>query len=182
MKELSLNILDVTYNSIAAGAKKIEVVLDYSDDGKLIMSVIDDGKGMDENTLRRVTDPFYTTRTTRKVGLGLPLLKLACEQTGGTLHIESALGRGTAIRAVFNTQSIDFTPIGDMTSTVTTLISAAPDIDFIFRFMCSDHSFVFSTCEVKEILGGISLTEPEVLLWIKEYLLEQFKIMGGIFI
>ena len=182
MKELSLNILDVTYNSIAAGAKNIEVVLACSAEGKLTLSVIDDGKGMDESTLQRVTDPFYTTRTTRKVGLGLPLLKLACEQTGGELHIESTLGQGTVIKAVFDTKSIDFTPIGDMTSTITTLISAAPSVAFTFRFLSENHSFVFSTVEVKEILGDVSLQEPEVLLWIKEYLLEQFEIMGGIFI
>ncbi|MCI8589480.1 MAG: ATP-binding protein [Clostridiales bacterium] len=182
MKELSLNILDVTYNSIAAKAKHIEVVLTYTTDEKLTLSVSDDGKGMDETTLQRVTDPFYTTRTTRKVGMGLPLLKLACEQTGGDLHIESVLGQGTLIKAVFDTKSIDFTPLGDMTSTITTLISAAPNIDFVFRFVNEEHTFVFSTSEVKGILGDVSLEEPDVLLWIKEYLLEQFEIMGGIFI
>lgn len=182
MKELSLNILDVTYNSIAAGAAHITVTLHETPDGRLTLVVEDDGKGMDAETVRRVSDPFYTTRTTRKVGLGIPLLKLACEQTGGGLKIESALGVGTKLTAEFDTKSIDFTPVGDMVSTVTTLISAAPEVCFVFHFITPAESFLFSTAEVKEILGDVPLEAPEVLLWIKEYLSEQLKILGGIFI
>ena len=121
MKELSLNILDVAKNSVSAGASLIEVSLSEDSDGILTLIIKDDGCGMSEETLRGVTDPFYTTRTTRKVGMGLPLLKMAAEQTGGTLKIVSSQKEGesgTELCATFNTKSIDFMPIGDIISSI----------------------------------------------------------------
>ncbi|MBE6573686.1 MAG: ATP-binding protein [Ruminococcaceae bacterium] len=180
MKELSLNILDVTENSVSAGAKNILVSLIEDEKGMLTLTIKDNGCGMTPEVVKSVIDPFYTTRTTRKVGLGVPLLKLAAEQTGGKINIESEVGAGTTVTATFDTKSIDFTPIGDMTSTLVTLIMGAPDIDFEYVHQKPGAEVALSTMQLREVLGDVSLGMPEVLEWIREYLTEQYKNFGGI--
>ena len=179
MKELSLNILDVAKNSTAAGASLVEISLELSSEGILTLSITDNGCGMDEETLRGVTDPFYTTRKTRKVGMGLPLLKMAAEQTGGELCITSSTNegeRGTKLRASFDTKSIDCMPLGDIVSTVCILIAGSPDVDFLFVDKRPSGEVVLDTAQLREVLGeGISLAEPEIQQWIKEYLEEQYQ-------
>ena len=179
MKELSLNILDVTKNSVTAGAKNIVVSLVTDKDGWLTLTIKDDGCGMSEETVRNVTDPFYTTRTTRKVGMRLPLLKLAAEQAGGTLSLESSKGEtdhGTVVTATFDTRSIDFTPLGDIASTMCILIAGSPEIDFFFSDVSEKGEVRLETPELRAVLGdGISLAEPEIQLWIEEYLREQYE-------
>lgn len=179
MKELSLNILDVTKNSVTAGADRIDITLELSDDGWLRFSVKDDGCGMSEEVQRRVTDPFYTTRTTRKVGMGLPLLKLAAEQTGGQMKITSSTEEGksgTLLEATFDTKSIDFMPVGDIVSTVCILISGSPEVHFVFRDITPDGTVGIDTSELKAVLGDeISLSEPEVVAWMRDYLTEQYE-------
>ena len=179
MKELSLNILDVTKNSVSAGAKNILVSLVEDADGWLTLTIKDDGCGMSEETVQNVTNPFYTTRTTRKVGLGVPLLKMAAEQTGGSLKITSSQNdcdHGTTVEAVFNTKSIDFMPVGDIVSTMCILIAGSPDIDFVFLDKSHKGEVSLETVALKEVLGeGISLAEPEVQVWIGEYLKEQYE-------
>ena len=178
MKELSLNILDVAKNSVSAGASLIEIILDEDADGMLTLKINDNGCGMSEETLRGVTDPFYTTRKTRKVGLGLPLLKMAAEQTGGGLKIVSSdkVGEsGTRLEATFDTKSIDFMPIGDIVSTVCILIAGSPEIDFEFSDVSPKRSISLKTAELRAVLGDVSLAEPEVQMWIKEYLEEQYR-------
>lgn len=179
MKELSLNILDITQNSISAGAKNIAITLVQDENGILTVTIADDGRGMTDEQLRSVTDPFYTTRTTRKVGLGIPLIKLAAEQTGGTFAIESAVGKGTTLIATFDTRHIDCAPIGDMTATITTLIMGAPDIDFTFTHTAPGGKVGLSTRDMRNVLGNISLAHAEVIEWVKEYLTEQYLIFGG---
>ena len=177
MKELSLNILDVAKNSVRAGATRIEISVSTDADGLLTLKISDNGCGMDAETLKNVTDPFYTTRTTRKVGLGLPLLKLAAEQTGGSLCLTSSTEKGsngTVLRAVFDTKSIDCMPMGDIVSTVCILIAGSPEIDFEFSDVTPDRSVFLKTAELREVLGDISLAEPEVQAWISEYLKEQY--------
>ena len=178
MKELSLNILDVAKNSVTAGAENIEISLLTDAEGMLTLTIKDNGCGMTEETLKNVTDPFYTTRTTRRVGLGLPLLKLAAEQTGGTLVLSSSVDEvlhGTALEARFDTNSIDFMPLGDIVSTVCILIAGSPEIDFLFEDVTDARSVRLDTKELREVLGdGISLAEPEVQAWISEYLKEQY--------
>ena len=178
MKELSLNILDVAKNSVVAGASLVEISLDTDESGWLVLRIRDNGCGMSDETLRRVTDPFYTTRTTRKVGLGLPLLKLAAEQTGGTLQITSSTEKGnsgTTVEASFDTNSIDCMPIGDIISTVCILIAGSPEIDFEFSDRAPSHAVSLKTAELRAVLGeAISLAEPEIQMWIKEYLTEQY--------
>jgi len=178
MKELSLNILDVAKNSVSAGASLIEISLSESEDGILTLEINDNGCGMSEETLRGVTDPFYTTRKTRKVGMGLPLLKMAAEQTGGSLEIVSSDKEGesgTRLKAWFDTKSIDFMPIGDIISTVCILIAGSPDIDFDFSDISSKRNVSLKTSMLREVLGDISLAEPEIQQWIKEYLEEQYR-------
>ena len=179
MKELSLNILDIAENSVKAGASLPEIILNQEND-LLVMTVKDNGCGMSQETLRSVTDPFYTTRTTRKVGLGIPLLKLACEQTGGTLTISSrertSLADGeTVVKAQINTAHIDATPLGDVVSTVVTLIQGHPERDFYYLHTYGDRSVELDTRALREILEDVPLSTPDVLIWIRENLEEQYK-------
>lgn len=180
MRELSLNILDIAQNSIAAGASLIKIdVAENTASKELTITVSDNGCGMTEEQLNSVLDPFFTTRTTRKVGMGIPLFKLAAEQTGGSLKIESEKGKGTKTSAVFKTDSIDFTPLGDVTSTITILISMNTDRDFIYTRRLDGESFELSTVQLKEILEGVPLSEPEVVQWMKDYINEQTNILLG---
>ena len=183
MKELSLNILDITQNSITAGAKNIEIYLEENIDHLLTLTIKDDGCGMSAETVERVTNPFYTTRTTRKVGMGIPLLKLASEQAGGQLKISSVTKEdnptehGTCVVATFYTDNIDFTPIGDMVSTLCVIIQGHPEIDYIFRHNSPKIDVSLDTREMKAVLGeDISLGSPEIIEWLAGYLQEQYLI------
>lgn len=181
MKELSLNVLDITKNSVRAQAKNILISLTLDEVGLLTLVIKDDGCGMDDETLKRVSDPFYTTRTTRKVGMGIPLLKLASEQAGGEVNIESTVGVGTCVTATFDTKSLDFTPIGDIVSTVVTLIMGAPDIDFLYLHTTPLGEVRLDTRELRAVLGeDVSLSNFEVVEWMRGYLEEQYEILGGI--
>lgn len=183
MKELSLNILDIAQNSVKAGADKIDIILS-EDDEQLVISISDNGCGMDENFLRDVQNPFCTTRTTRKVGMGIPLYKLAAEQTGGRLEIESKSRKefpeecGTTVRALFYKNHIDFTSLGDVVSTVVTLIQGAPKIRWRFVHKVNEQEIYIDTDELKAVLGDVPLDNFEVICWIKEYLREQYDKIG----
>ena len=175
MRELSLNILDIAQNSIVAGATLTEIVVDENTKyNTLLIGIYDNGCGMTEEQVRSVIDPFFTTRTTRKVGMGIPLFKMAAEQTGGSFKIESEKGVGTKIEALFKTDSIDFTPLGDIASTIVTIVSMNADKEFLYRRVLDDKEFIFSTVEIKKILDGVPLSEPSVMNWIEEYLNEQY--------
>lgn len=178
MKELSLNILDIAKNSIAAGATEITISLVTDGDKMLTMTISDNGCGMDEETLKRVLDPFYTTRKTRKVGMGIPLLRLAAEQTGGGVEISSTKDEklhGTTVRATFNTAHIDFAPIGDVVSSICVLISGNPDVDFVFIDETPERRVRLDTKELRAVLGDVSLAEYEVISWIRKYLSSQYE-------
>ncbi|MBQ8859526.1 MAG: sensor histidine kinase [Clostridia bacterium] len=181
MKELSLNILDIAMNSVKAGATRISLAIE-EDGERLCFSVTDDGCGMSADTLARVTDPFYTTRKTRKVGLGLPFLKLMAEQTGGCMSITSRAreehpdDHGTCTRAEFYKNHIDCLPLGDVISTVITLVQGSPHVALDFRHTLPSGACVrLSTDEIKAVLGdGIPLDTPDVILWLRSYLAEQY--------
>ena len=180
MKEISLNILDITENSVKAGAELVRILIS-EDSEKLELQISDNGCGMSEETLSRVTDPFYTTRTTRKVGLGLPLIKMAAEQTGGSLEIFSKTKEsfpdehGTDVIVKFYKNHIDFTPLGDVVSTVTTLIQGHPETDFLFQHKMEDKEVELDTRVIRETLGPeIPLNQYEVLQWIEQELNEQY--------
>jgi hypothetical protein len=180
MKELSLNILDIAQNSIHAEASFVQILLTETDES-LKLEIRDDGRGMSEEFLSRVTDPFSTTRTTRKVGLGLPLLKLAAEQTGGYMQItsrERALypdTHGTEVTAFFYKNHLDFTPLGDVISTVVSLVQGSPDVDFLFVHEMPDRTVEIDTRMLREVLGDdVPLSDPEVLMWIRGSMTEQY--------
>ena len=127
---------------------------------------------MTEEQVENVQDPFYTTRTTRKVGMGIPLFKMAAEQTGGSFKITSQVGVGTRVEALFKTDSIDFTPLGDMEATISTIVSMNEDKDFIYIRSVDGREFKFSSAEIKQILDGVPLSEPSVIMWIESYIKE----------
>jgi len=173
MTELSLNVLDVAQNSVKAKAKLIEIRVDISvRDNSLIIAIDDDGCGMTPEQLEKVTDPFFTTRSTRDIGLGVPFFKQAAEITGGSFEITSKLGEGTKVRAVFVLDSVDRVPLGDMTGTMETLILYNTDIDFTYGYNADGTGFTLSTRELKETLGGIPLDTPEIAEYIRDYLKE----------
>ena len=173
MKELSLHILDITKNSVSAGATHIRLALTETEARVLTIVIADNGKGMSPEFLSRVTDPFTTTRTTRKVGMGLPLYRMAAEQTGGSLAIESTLGVGTTVTALFHTDHLDCAPLGDLPGVIALLIQGSPQVDFTVERSTPKGSYVFSTVEVREQLGpDVPLDEPEVFLWLNDYLQE----------
>ena len=175
MRELSLNILDIAQNSISAGASLTEIVVnENTKDNTLLIGIYDNGCGMTDEKVKSVIDPFFTTRTTRKVGMGIPLFKMSCEQTGGKFTIESQKGVGTKINALYKTDSVDFTPLGDIAATIVTIVSMNADKDFLYRRILDDREAIFSTVEIKKILDGVPLSEVSVMNWIEEYLNEQY--------
>lgn len=179
MKELSLNILDIAKNSVKAKAENILIKLEETDE-TLTLTIKDDGCGMSEETVQNVMNPFYTTRTTRNVGMGVPLLKLAAEQTGGSIEINSVCetdspeNHGTTVTAVFFKNHLDFTPLGDVVSTVTVLIQGSPDIDWQFVHTLKGESIELDTKELREVLGDVPLDSYEVIKWIEDFLKEAY--------
>ncbi len=180
MKELSLNVLDIAKNSVKAKATLITISL-VETDGWLTLTIADNGCGMTDEVVRTVMNPFYTTRTTRKVGMGIPLLTLAAEQTGGRVTITSRhesthpADHGTEVVATFDMTHIDFTPIGDLPATVQTLIMGSPEIDFVFLHRTERGTVELDTREMRAVLGeDVSLASFEVLDWIVATLREQY--------
>lgn len=173
MKEISLHILDIVQNSITARATRLDLLLEEQS-GTLKLVIADNGCGMPPELLARVSDPFTTTRTTRKIGLGIPLLRMSAEMSGGSLSIESIPGVGTTLTAVFHTDHIDCPPLGNMASTLALTIQGAPELDVVYLHRKDGREFRLDTMELREQLGdGISLAEPEIALWIQEYVQEQ---------
>ena len=180
MDELSLYVLDITMNSVRAGATNISITLAEAGDW-LDFTVRDNGCGMTQEQLARLENPFFTTRTTRKVGLGIPFLKMLADMTGGFVKVTSvhhSLGEnhGTVTHARFGRNHIDFIPLGNMVETVKTLIQGSPDIDFTYRHSIEGGEVTLDTAQLREVLGEeISLAEPEILQWIDSYLEEQYE-------
>ena len=180
MDELSLYVLDITMNSVRAGATHIVIELTEQDEW-LTFCVSDNGCGMTQEQLAKLSNPFFTTRKTRKVGLGIPFLTMLAEMTGGgvevtSVHESAGKDHGTTTRATFGKNHIDFIPLGDMVETVKTLIQGSPDIDFDYSHKTDRGEVTLSTRELREVLGeDISLGEPEILSWIGSYLQEQYE-------
>lgn len=183
MRELSLHILDIAQNSISAKAEcmRIVVIEDLVED-QLMIKIKDDGTGMDSETVEKVIDPFYTTRTTRKVGLGIPLFKLSAEQCGGYFTIKSQLGVGTEITAVFQHSHIDRVPLGSMPDTIVTIINACDQMDLIYTHTYNGASFTLNTKEIKKLLNGVPISNIDVITWLREYIaegLEEIKVKSS---
>ena len=180
MKDIALHILDIAQNSVSAGANLIVIeTVEKPSDDKLTVTISDNGCGMDRETVRKVTDPWFTSRTTRKVGMGIPLLMQSAVQSGGNLDISSEPGRGTKITAVFGHSHIDRPPKGDIAGVISMLAGANPLIDFVYRHLYEDIEYRFDTREVKEILEDIPLNEPSVIGYMKEMIGENLSGLSG---
>jgi signal transduction histidine kinase len=182
MKELSLNILDIAQNSVTARSTLIKIDLVETSD-TLLITVSDNGCGMSKEMVENVTSPFTTSRTTRKVGLGIPLFKMAAEQTGGHLTITSKSEKdypddhGTVTSALFYKNHLDYTPLGDIINTIVTLIQGMGEINLIFTHKSDTLDVLLDTREIRDTLGGeIPLSTPDVLVWINEFLKENYNI------
>jgi hypothetical protein len=185
MKDLSLHILDLSQNSISAGASLVRITI-YEDTeiDRLTICIEDNGKGMDKDFLEKVMDPFVTTRTSRRVGLGIPLMQAACKRCEGNLVIESEKNIGTRLTATFKRSHIDRAPLGEMAETMLSLILAGSDdsklVDFVYRHIIDKKEFCLDTREIRIALGSdVNLGEPDVMMWIKEYINEGLENLRG---
>ncbi len=178
MRELSLNILDIAQNSVKANAGKIYISIS-AQNGLLTISVKDNGSGMPLDFLKNVEDPFTTTRTTRKVGMGIPLFKMAAESAGGDFKITSKLYEGTQTTATFKIDHIDRMPLGNVGETISSLILTNPEKDFFLDYEVEDRLYEFNTVEIKEVLENVPIDSPEIIAYIKETINENIKEVNG---
>ena len=182
MRDLSLHILDLAQNSVQANASLVEIEVLADEAGMLRIIIRDDGCGMSEELLSRVLSPFSTTRTTRKVGLGIPMMLENCRLAGGDLALESREHQGTTLTATLNTASIDCLPLGDLAGTIAALASANPERpDFALHCASPKGEMRFDTREVRHVLQGVSLAEPEIVAWMIASIREEIEpIFGGV--
>ena len=171
MRELALHLLDIAENSVSAKADAIQIIVeeDHAAD-RLRISVIDNGAGMSPEMVARVTDPFVTSRTTRKVGLGIPLLKAAAEACNGGLTIQSHLGEGTCVTVEFQQSHIDRMPLGNLASTMLTLVVGSPEVHWVLRYTVDGREFIFDDQPVKEAVDGVPLSDPAILGYLRDTL------------
>ena len=175
-----MNVLDITQNSVKAGATCINIdICESLSQNVVSIKIADNGCGMSEELLNSVIDPFVTTRTTRKVGLGIPLVRQLALDTEGEFDIRSKVGEGTTLYAGFKLSHLDRPPIGDISSTIVTLISSAPKIRYVYKHKTDIGEFVFDTDEVKNMLEGIPIDSPEILMWLTEYFTENLNTIEG---
>ncbi len=182
MEDISLHILDIVENAFKARATRIEItVIEDIEHDLLKIQILDNGLGMDENLVQSVTDPFVTTRTERRVGLGLPLLAESARMTGGDIHIISDPGKKTLIEADFIYSSIDRKPLGDIIRTMMVLIAGNPEVDFIYYHQKGDKNYCLDTTELRKHLDEISINHPQVIHFIKKDMEEGLKELGAVF-
>ncbi len=163
--------MDIAENSVRAGATRIVIKVEADTEADTLkVSINDNGSGMSAEQLSQVTDPFFTTRTTRNVGLGVPFFKMAAELAGGGLTIDSKEGEGTSLTAVFGLSHVDRMPLGDMTETIHTLVTMHEDIDFLYLFRIDSDEFSLNTKDIRDALDGVSFNESEVTEYIWRYL------------
>jgi anti-sigma regulatory factor (Ser/Thr protein kinase) len=176
LKELSLHILDIAENSVNAGATKIEIlVVENLNKDELIINIKDNGKGMDPEKLKNISDPFITSRTTRKVGLGIPFLKAAAEACEGSLEITSERGVGTEVKVRFKLSHIDRMPLGDLQSTWLNLLIGYSKIHWVFDYSINDKTYSLNDQSIKEVLQEIPLSDPQVIGYLKNEIANGFE-------
>jgi anti-sigma regulatory factor (Ser/Thr protein kinase) len=176
LKELSLHILDIAENSVNAGATKIEIlVVENLNKDELIINIKDNGKGMDPEKLKNISDPFITSRTTRKVGLGIPFLKAAAEACEGSLEITSERGVGTEVKVRFKLSHIDRMPLGDLQNTWLNLLIGYPKIHWVFDYSINDKTYSLNDQPIKEVLQEIPLSDPQVIGYLKNEIANGFE-------
>lgn len=171
MKDLSLHILDLVQNSLRAGARLVEInIVEQEEKDLLQVEIKDNGKGIPSAALKKVLDPFYTTRTTRRVGLGLSLFQAAACRTGGHLIVEPLSAGGTRVSAAFGLRHWDRPPLGDMAETLLMLIVGNPEVDFIYQHRRNGKEYRFDTREIKKVLEEVDVTNPVVLNYLRREL------------
>ncbi len=176
MVTLDMHMIDIVQNSIRAQAGQITITLEERvADALLLFRIEDDGCGMDRTTLERLTDPFFTTRSTRRVGLGIPFLKMTCEQSGGSLRVVSAEGEGTTVEALYRTDNPDCLPLGDLEGSLLLMVMGNPGIRFRFVYRVGKEAFLFDTDALKE--QGIDLQHPQMLTPVKSYIRENLEVL-----
>ena len=169
MQDLSLHILDIAENSIAAGATEIRIrIVEDTRKNQLLIEISDNGRGMDKKTVKKITDPFFTTKTVRRGGLWIPLLAQAARECNGELTIKTEKGKGTTISARFQYDHVDRKPIGDIGNTLIVLIVSSPDVDLIFEHQKNDNIYILNIAEIRKELDGVPLNTPEVIKIIKD--------------
>jgi len=174
MDELALHILDIVQNSLAAGATLVIIRINEDEDGYVVFSIEDNGHGMSQEMVEKVQDPFVTTRTTRKVGMGIPLLAMTAEQSGGGIELTSQLGKGTVITARFLKDHIDRPPMGDIINTLKVLLVTNPGLHLILNYSVKKARFVFDTAEVEEQLGcEVDYSIPDIYGWLSDFLQQE---------
>jgi len=183
MRELADNILDIAQNSIAAGASLTQIFVGVSHKENLVSLIFEDnGCGMPPEFVKAVTEPFTTTRKTRRVGLGLPLLNMTASMTGGEFSIESEVGKGTRVSVSFGLDHIDRPPLGDVAGAWFTLVFMNPDIDFLLIYEVDGKRFEFDTRVIRETVEPLALNEPEIAGWIRECIATEIaQLHGGTF-
>lgn len=181
MRELSLHILDIVQNSIAAEAKRIELTVTSDSELDLLnIRIKDNGRGMPPEMIEKIRSPFCTTRTTRKVGLGIPMLSAAAEMCEGGVKIDSQLGKGTEIEANFRLSHIDRMPFGDITGTILAIIAANPDVSVRYEQIVDGNRFYLDTEDVRRELGDVPIQAAPVLGWLKDYMNQGIEQIGAI--
>ena len=176
MKELSLHILDIVQNSIHAKSSLIGVeITELPTDNQLVITITDNGKGMNEEELARAVDPFYTSRTTRKVGLGLSLFRQNAEMTGGSLEMKSNPGKGTRVTAVFGFNHPDRPVMGDLVGTILLLICSTDESDYVFKHHTPVGVYELDTREIRQIVGNVSFNHPEIRSFLKDMIRENLE-------
>lgn len=181
MKDISLHIMDIAQNSLRAKATEVRIsVSEAPSEDRLAVTIEDNGCGMDTETLKKAGDPYFTSRTTRRVGLGLPLLKMNAEQAGGFMDITSEKGRGTTVSAVFSFNNIDRPPLGDLAGTAALLITANPAVNIIYEHFAGNSSWSISTSEIRKELGDAAITDIQIVKYLKEIIRENISSLENI--
>jgi hypothetical protein len=175
MLELAAHILDIAENSVRAGARLIEINIDEdATNDSLSIEIIDDGHGMKQEEIEKVLDPFYTTKTVRRIGLGLPLLADAAQRSGGHLNLESREGKGTTVKVTFGLSHVDRQPLGDIIGTLIVLIAGNSNVDFLYKHRCNDRQFKLDTRQIRKEIDDIPINHTEILKYIRSILEEGF--------
>ena len=173
MLELAAHILDIAENSVRAGAKLVEIIINEDDSKNLLsIEINDNGSGMTKEEITKALDPFYTTKKVRRIGLGIPMLSDAAQRAGGNLNLDSTKGKGTNLKVTFQLDHIDRQPLGDIVGTIVILIAGNSDIDFLFKYRKNDWQFKLDTRDIRKEISDIPINHPEILKYIRSVLEE----------
>ena len=176
MQDIAMHVLDIGMNSLKADSSEVKIILkEDTNSSKISFIIIDNGKGMDGMELKNAQDPFYTTRTTRRFGLGIPFIKAAAEICGGKFLLESIKGEGTRLVAEFDSSNIDCPPIGNIPDAIVCLMVFDETINLIYQYNYNDLEFIVSTNELKKELEDVAISEPAIQLWLTEYIKENME-------